>query len=88
MKCWDGLVSVCNFGSFNVCFLNVPWFILDLFGHPVTTHFDIPRSIPAHSQYLSNLFNCACNDMSLLVIAARSSAYATELIVVLDVPKV
>ena len=54
----------------------------------MTTHFDIPRSIPTHSQYLSILFSCDCIDVSLLVIVARSFAYAIELIVDLDVPKV
>jgi hypothetical protein len=51
---------------------------LDLFGHPVTAHFGMPRSIPAHSQNLSSLFNCVCNVSSLLAIAARSSAYAAD----------
>ena len=51
-------------------------------------HFGIPKSIPAHSQYLSNLFNWVCIDWRLLVIAARSSAYAAELIVSLDVSNV
>ena len=63
-------------------------FILDLFGHPVIAHLGIPRSIPAHSQNLSNLFSCFCNEYSLLAIAAKSSAYATDDIFILDVPKV
>ena len=37
--------------------LNVSDFVFDLFGHPVMAHFGIPRSIPYHSQYLSNLFS-------------------------------
>ena len=46
----------------------------DLFGQPVTAHSEIPRSIPAQLQNLSSLLSCACNDSSLLAIAARSSA--------------
>ena len=68
--------------------LNSSGFIFDLFGHLVMAHFGIPRSIPAHSQYLSILFNWVCIDWRLLVIATRSSAYAAELIVSLDVPNV
>ena len=71
-----------------ICVLNVYWFILDLFGHHVTTHFDIPRSIPTHSQYLSNFLSCDYSDMSLLVICARLFAYVIELIMALDAPKV
>jgi hypothetical protein len=41
-----------------ICVLNVIWFILDLFGHPVTTYFDIPRFTPAHPQYLFILCSC------------------------------
>ena len=63
-------------------------FILDLFGHPVTAHLGIPRSIPAHSQNLSSLFSCVCSDSNLLAIVARSSAYAADEILTLDVPKV
>ena len=37
--------------------LNVSWFILDLLGHHVIAHFVIPKSILAHSQYLSSLFS-------------------------------
>ena len=59
-----------------------------MFGHPVTAHFGIPRSIPAHSQNLSSLFSCVCSDSSLLAIAARSSAYAADEILILDVPNV
>ena len=44
--------------------------------------------MPAHSQYLSSLFNCIYTDESLFVITARSSAYAVELIVLSDVPNV
>ena len=40
-------LAVCN------SHLNDIWFILDLLRHLVTAHFDIPRSIPTHSQYLS-----------------------------------
>ena len=68
--------------------LNVMEFILDLLGHLVTTHLDIPRSIPAHSHNLSSLFSCICNDFSLLAIVAKSSAYVTDEIFTLDVPKV
>ena len=63
-------------------------FILDLLGHPVTAHLGIPRSIPAHSHNLFNLFSCTCNDFSLLAIAAKSSVYAADEILTLDVPKV
>jgi hypothetical protein len=68
--------------------LNVMGFILDLLGHPVTAHLDIPRSIPAHSHNLSSLLSCICNDFSLLAIVAKSSAYAADEIFTLDVPKV
>ena len=61
---------------------------LDLFGHPVMAHLGIPRSIPAHSQNLSSLLSCVCSVSSLLAIAARSSAYAADEILTLDVPKV
>ena len=49
-------------------------FSLDLFGHHMIAHFGMPRSIPAHSQYLSNLSNCCWMDVALLDITARSSA--------------
>ena len=68
--------------------LNVSGLVFFLFGHPVMAHFDTPRSIPAHSQYLSNLFSCIWIECNLVVMAAKSSAYAAELIVILDVPKV
>ena len=45
-----------------ICILNVSWFILDLLGHPVIAHFVIPKSIPAHSQYLSSLFSWFCSN--------------------------
>ena len=51
-------------------------------------HFVIPRSIPVHSQYLSNLFNWGCIVVSLFAIIARSSAYAAVFIVILEVPSV
>ena len=51
-------------------------------------HFLIPKSIPAHSQYLSGLFSWDCSDVSLFAIIARSSAYAAVFIVTLDVPRV
>src|SRR6202048_1695510 len=68
--------------------LKVVGLSLDLFGHPVTAHFGIPRSISAHSQNLSSLFNYVCSASSLLAIVARSSAYAADEILTLDVPKV
>ena len=68
--------------------LKVVGLSLDLFGHPVTAHLGIPWSIPAHSQNLSSLLSCVCSDSSLLAIAARSSKYAAEDILILDVPKV
>ena len=61
---------------------------MDLLGHPVMAHFCTSKSIPAHSQNLSSLFNCICSDWRLFVIAARSSAYAAELMVSFDVPNV
>ena len=51
-------------------------------------HLCTPKSIPAHSQNLSILFNCVWRVWRLFVIAARSSAYAAELILNLDVPNV
>ena len=68
--------------------MNSSSFVFDLFGQPVIAHFCIPMSIPAHSQYLSSLFSWVCIEWRLLVIAARSSVYAVELIVSLDVPNV
>ena len=54
--------------------LKVVGWSLDLFGHPVTAHLDIPRSIPVQAQNLSSLLSCVCSVSSLLAIAARSSA--------------
>ena len=71
-----------------ICALNVSWFILVLLGHPVIAHFVIPKSMPAHSQYLFSLFSCFCSDVNLFVIIARSFAYAAEFIVIFDVPNV
>ena len=68
--------------------MNAIGFILDLFGHPVTAHLGIPRSIFAHSQNMSSLFSCVCSDFNLLAIVARSSAYAPDEILTLDVLKV
>ena len=51
-------------------------------------HFVIPKSIHVHSQYFSSLFSWGCSDVNLFAIIARSSAYATEFIVILDVPSV
>jgi hypothetical protein len=65
--------------------LKVVGLSLDLFGHPVTAHFGIPRSILAHSQNLSSLFSCVCSVSSLLAIAARLFAYAADEILTLDV---
>jgi hypothetical protein len=53
----------------------------------VTTHFGMPRSIPAHSQYLSSLFNWNGRGVKLLDVAARSSAKVAELSFVLEVLK-
>ena len=64
--------------------LNVFDFVFDLFGHRVIAHFGIPRSIPTHSQYLSSLSSWV--HWRLFVRIAKSSAYAAELIVSLDVP--
>ena len=63
-------------------------FILDLLGHPVTAHLGISRSILAHSQNLSSLLSCICNDFNLLAIATKSSAYAADDILIFYVPKV
>jgi hypothetical protein len=68
--------------------LNLIGLMFDLFGHPVMAHFGTPRSIPAHSQYLSILLSYFCIDCKLFVIMARSSAYAAELMVSLEVPSV
>ena len=51
---------------------------LDLFGHPIIAHLEMPRSIPAQVRNLSGLLSCVCNVSSLLAIAARSSAYAAD----------
>ena len=56
------------------CVLKAWGFSFDLLGHPVMAHFGMPRSIPAHSQYLSSLFSWCWRDVKLLDIAARSSA--------------
>ena len=69
------------------CVLKVCGFSFDLLGQPVIAHFGMPRSIPAHAQYLSSLFNWSWRDVSLLARIARSSAYAAELIFVLEVLK-
>ena len=62
--------------------------MFDLFGQLVMTHFGIPKSIPAHSQYLSSLFIWVCIDLRLSEIIAKSSAYDAELMVRLDVASV
>ena len=46
------------------------------------------RSIPAHSQYLSSLFNCCWMDVALLDITAMSFAWTAEFNFVLEVLKV
>ena len=71
-----------------ICTLNVFGFVFDLFGQPVIAHFGTPRSIHVHSQYLSSLFSWVCIDCRLFEITAKSSAYAAELMVSLDVPSV
>jgi hypothetical protein len=48
-------------------------------------HLGMPNSIFAHWQNLCILFNCGCMDLMLLVIMARSSAYAVAFIVYYDV---
>ena len=68
--------------------LKVFGFVFDLFGHPVIAHLGTPRSIHAHSQYLSSLSSWVCIDCRLFEMAAKSSAYAAELMVSLDVPSV
>ena len=81
---WFLYVMFCTW----ICALNVFSFVFDLFGHPVIAHFGTPRSIPAHSQYLSSLFSWFCIDCRLFEMIAKSSAYAAELMVSLDVPSV
>ena len=71
---------------FWICVLKFSGLVFDLLGHPVMAHFCTPRSIPAHSQYLSNFVNWVCIDCSLFEMIARSSAYAAELMIILDVP--
>ena len=61
---------------------------LNLFGHPIITHLGIPRFIPAHVQNLSSLLSCVWSVSNLLAIAVRSSAYAADEILTLEVPKV
>jgi hypothetical protein len=56
-----------------------------LLGQPVRAHLGIPSSILAHRQNLSILFICGCMCFMLLVIMAKSSAYAAELSVYCDV---
>ena len=68
--------------------LNVMGFILVLLRHPVTVYLGSSRSIPSHSQNLSNLISCICNEFHLLAIAAKSLAYAADEILTLEVPKV
>ena len=51
-------------------------------------HFGIPRSILAHSQNLFSLFNCVCNAESLFAMAATSSMYVVNPIVMIKVPNV
>ena len=65
--------------------LKVVGWSLDLFGHPIIAHLDIPRSILAHSQNLSSLLSCICSVFNLLAIAARSSTSAADAILTLDV---
>ena len=45
-----------------------------LLGQPVIAHFGIPRSIPAHEQYLSSLFSWSWMHVSLLAMTTKSSA--------------
>ena len=71
-----------------ICALNVFGLVFDLFGQPVIAYFGTPRFILAHSQYLSNLFCWVCIDCRLFEMTAKSSAYAAELMVSLDVPSV
>ena len=54
----------------------------------VTTQLCIPMSIPVHLQNLSNLFSSIYNDFNLLANVVKSSAYAADEILTLDVPKV
>ena len=68
--------------------LNVFGFVFDLFGQPVILHFGIPRSISARSQYFSSLLSWVCVDCRLFEMTAMSFAYAVELMVSLDVPRV
>ena len=56
------------------CVLKACAFSLGLLGHSVIAHFGMPRSIPAHSQYLFSLFSCCWMDVALLDNPAGSSA--------------
>ena len=73
---------------FCIWVLNFLGFSLDLLGQPVMVHFCTPKSIQANLQNLSILFSCVWSVWRLFVIAARSFAYAAELIVNFDVPNV
>ena len=78
------LISICYVCRLYLCF---ECFLIH-FRYPVIAHFVILRSILAHSQYLSSLFNWGCIVVSLFAIIARSFAYATVFIVILEVPSV
>jgi hypothetical protein len=58
---------------------------LDLFGQPVMAYLFIPRSMPAHLQYLSILLSCVWIYVMLLKMTTKSSAYAAKLMVIGDV---
>ena len=57
-SCWlslgIGWCLKCMFASY-MCALKVCGLSFDLLGHPVIAHLEMPKSIPAHSQYLSIL---------------------------------
>ena len=58
------------FGA-SILALNISGFVFYLFGHPVKAYFGTPRSILAHSQYLSSLYSWICIDCKLLVMVPR-----------------
>jgi hypothetical protein len=84
VKDWYGLVFICYIVGLNVCFESCCWHGL-LLEHPVMAHLGMLSSILAHWQNLSILFIYGCMCFMLLVIMAKSSAYATELSVYCDV---
>ena len=57
-----------------LCFKGLWGLVLICLGLPMIAHFEMPRSIHAHAQYLLSLFSWSWRDVSLLARAARSFA--------------